>query len=357
MVPRTLAQRLAIYGDVRDPEGLGALVVRYLTWMASTRFSATSVVSRTTVLGCFVRWCEARGVTRPVEVSYPVVERYQRWLQEQRRADGQPLAATTRATRLVAVKSFFSWLVRQHQVPYNPAADLELPRRGRRLPRGVLTCEEVERVLAVPDVTSRLGLRDRAMLEVLYSTGLRRSELVRLRCDDLVREHGTLMVREGKGQKDRVVPIGDRALGWVDRYLADVRPALLAPPDEGALFLGLLGRPLGAHFLSHLTSAYVARAGVPRRGSCHLFRHTMATLMLENGADVRYVQEILGHAALTTTEIYTHVSIRKLKEVHQATHPAQVGILRRPGAEVSAASREQLSEALAAAEEEDESSS
>jgi integrase/recombinase XerD len=160
------------------------------------------------------------------------------------------------------------------------------------------------------------------------------------------------MVREGKGRKDRVVPIGHRALGWVCRYLADARPRFVVPPDEHYLFLNCRGRPVGMDFLTHLLGRYVRRALEGRRGACHVFRHTMATLMLENGADVRYVQEMLGHAWLQTTQIYTHVSIWRLKEVHEATHPAQVGLLRPVGTEVSEEVRERLREALGAEEEE-----
>jgi integrase/recombinase XerD len=227
---------------------------------------------------------------------------------------------------LGAVQSFFSWLVRHHQVPYNPASDLVLPRSGcrRRLPRGAMSYEEVERVLAQVDVSRCFGLRDRTMMEVLYSTGLRRGELVHLRLDDLVPERGVLEVHEGKGRKDRVVPIGSRALDWVARYLREVRPRLVVPPDGGWLFLTYKGTPFRPGALSIQLREHVRRALPGSPGSCHVFRHTAATLMLENGAGVRYVQELLGHAQLGTTQIYTHVSVGRLKTVHSATHPAEV---------------------------------
>ena len=169
-----------------------------------------------------------------------------------------------------------------------------------------------------------MGLRDRTMLEAFYSTGIRRMEMANLKLFDLDAERGTIMVRQGKGKKDRMVPIGERALAWAAKYLADARPKLVQEPDDGTLFLTNLGEPFSPNRLTQLVREYVERAELGKTGACHLFRHTMATLMLENGADVRYIQEMLGHAELSTTQIYTQVSIRRLKEIHTATHPARL---------------------------------
>jgi integrase/recombinase XerD len=224
--------------------------------------------------------------------------------------------------RLVPVRGFFKWLVKQNILPSNPASELELPRLPVRLPAAVLTEEEVERVMAEVDVRTAVGVRDRAILEVLYSTGVRRQELVNLSVFDVDAERETLMVREGKGRKDRMVPIGERALGWVQRYVNEVRGQLVVPPDPGALFLTTNGEPLTPDWLTQKVRGYVKAAELGKSGACHLFRHTMATLMLEGGADVRYIQEMLGHAHLDSTQVYTRVSIRKLKAIHGATHPA-----------------------------------
>jgi len=161
------------------------------------------------------------------------------------------------------------------------------------------------------------------MLEVLYSTGIRRAELGHLNLYDIDRDRGVMMVREGKGKKDRVVPIGSRAIHWIDTYLADVQPDLASGADDGTLFLSALGQPLGVHRLTEIVREAVNDAGIGKRGSCHMFRHTMATLMLENGADIRFIQQMLGHVKLETTQIYTQVSIKALKAVHTATHPAR----------------------------------
>jgi hypothetical protein len=164
-----------------------------------------------------------------------------------------------------------------------------------------------------------LRVRDRAILETLYSTSMRRMELVGLGFYDL--DRGTLMIRQGKGKKDRMIPIGERAIVWIEKYRSDVRPQFVMEPDGGVLFLTAEGDRFSPNGMTSLVRNYVLGADLGKRGACHLFRHTMATQMLENGADIRFIQQMLGHAKLETTQIYTQVSIRKLQEIHRATHP------------------------------------
>jgi len=178
-------------------------------------------------------------------------------------------------------------------------------------------------VLAEPDLGTVIGIRDRAILETLYSTGMRRMELIRLHVTDIDAERGTVMVRLGKGKKDRMIPIGERALAWVAKYRDDARPDLACGTDDGTLFLTTLGEAFVPDRMTQLVRTYVDAADTGKKGACHLFRHTMATLMLEGGADIRFIQAMLGHAELSTTQIYTQVSIRTLKEIHTATHPGR----------------------------------
>jgi integrase/recombinase XerD len=222
------------------------------------------------------------------------------------------------------VRAFFKWLCRQNQLLANPAADLDLPRAEKRLPRHVLTASETERVLALPDVSEPLGLRDRAILEAFYSTGMRRMELLGLKLYDLDQERGTVFIRQGKGKKDRMIPMGERAFAWVSRYLEEARGSLALTPDEGIVFLTNVGLVFEPNRLTQLVRHYVDKAEIGKTGACHLFRHTCATLMLENGADIRFIQQLLGHEKLETTQIYAQVSIRMLKEVHTRTHPARL---------------------------------
>jgi integrase/recombinase XerD len=308
-------------GDLHDPDGFGVWLGRYLEALRVKNYSERTVENRDAYLRFFIQWCEERSLTRPREVTKPILERYQRHLFHLRKPGGKPLSFRSQHSRLVPVRAFFKWLTRQNVLLWNPASELELPRLERRLPRHVLTAEEVEQVLVGPNLSDGIGVRDRAILEVFYSTGIRRMELVNLSVWDLDQERGTVMVRQGKGKKDRMVPIADRAIAWVERYLRQVRPSLVMPPDDGILFLTNLGESITPSRLTQLVREYVNAAELEKHGACHLFRHTMATLMLEGGADIRYIQEMLGHVELSTTQIYTQVSIKKLKAVHELTHP------------------------------------
>ena len=191
----------------------------------------------------------------------------------------------------------------------------------------ILTADEVERIMSQPDTKTRLGVRDRSILETFYSTGMRRVELRNLKVSDLDFERGTVLIRNAKNKRDRVIPIGERALYWINRYLNDIRPLLVRHklPDQNYLFIGqVANRPFRLHTLTEIVSRYIKQADIGKRGSCHLFRHAMATLMLENGADIRYIQEMLGHVTIESTQIYTRVAIKKLKEVHEQSHPGNL---------------------------------
>jgi integrase/recombinase XerD len=278
-------------------EPLSTHIADYLAHLAATNYADATIRNRASSLRHVTRWLTPRGITRPAQLTLATLEAYQRAL-SQPRPDGTRLTWGTQAQRLLAVQRFLAWCVRTHVLRASPAAGLVLPRRPQTLPRSVLTAAEVEVVLALPDCTDPLGLRDRALLETLYSTGLRRTECARLTLPDLDHERGVVFVRQGKGRKDRVVPIGDRALTWIERYTTEARPQLVVPPETHVLFLTARGRSIRPSRLSEQVRRYLARSGVGKPGSCHVFRHTMATLLLENGADVRYVQAILGHASL-----------------------------------------------------------
>jgi integrase/recombinase XerD len=334
-------------GDLSDAHGFAALLADYLAWLSVRNYSAATVHNREHYVGEFVKWCAERSLTRPAEITKPILERYQRWLFHYRKDNGQPLSFPSQIQHLIPVRAFFKWLCRHNHLLSNPASDLELPRGEKRLPKHILNAAEAERVLGAPPLGDRLGLRDRAILEVFYSTGMRRMELVSLKVHDLDAERGTVMIRQGKGKKDRMIPMGERAFAWVRRYVEDARPSLASTPDDGTVFLTNLGTSFEPGRLTQLVRDYVDAADTGKRGACHLFRHTMATLMLENGADIRFIQQQLGHAELSTTQIYTQVSIKMLKEVHTRTHP---------GATLSPEARAEIDAELAeeAAEEADD---
>ena len=318
---------LAALAPSSAADGLGAWLERYLQALEVRNYSPGTIEQRQDGLKTFLLWAIERDLTRASEITRPILESYQRWLWRYERPikDGKAkrLGISTQRSRLGALKDWFSWLVRQNVLLSNPASELELPRMEKRLPAESLSLREVETILALPDVSEALGLRDRAILEVFYSCGLRRTELANLQIHDLNSDRRTVQIRQGKGRKDRVIPIGLRALGWVERYLKDVRPRLLLDTRERALFLTGYGGPFNPDVLSRMVAEFIRKANVGRPGSCHLFRHTCATLLLEGGADIRYIQQLLGHEKLETTAIYTEVSIKQLQEVHRRCHPAE----------------------------------
>jgi integrase/recombinase XerD len=309
-------------GDLADPQGFAAMAEAFFTSMRVTNYSPATIRNRYVYLRYFIAWCDERGISRPCQVTRAVLERYQRYLYHYRKQNGDPLSFRSQSLRLSSLKAFFSYLAKHHLILYNPASEIELPKQEKRLPRHVMTQAEAETVLNTADTGEPLGIRDRAMMELIYCTGMRRMELSGLKLYDIDAERGTIMIRLGKGRKDRMVPVSERALAWIEKYVAQVRPQLVIDPDDGTLFLTSLGEAFGLTRITQLVRNYVIAAKIGKTGSCHLFRHTMATLMLENGADVRVIQQLLGHAKLETTQIYTQVSIRMLKRVHDRTHPA-----------------------------------
>jgi integrase/recombinase XerD len=294
-------------GDPGDPQGFAAMAEGFFTSMEVTNYAESTIRNRYVYLRYFVAWCTDRDITRPSEVSRAVLERYQRYLYHYRKDNGEPLSFRSQSLRLSSLKAFFSHLAKHHMILYNPASEIELPKQEKRLPRNVMTRKEAETVLNVPDTGEPLGVRDRAMLEVVYCTGMRRMELSGLKLYDIDAERGTIMIRRGKGRKDRMVPLSERALAWIEKYVAQVRPELVLDPDDGTLFLTADGLGFGLTRITQLVRNYVAAARIGKMGSCHMFRHTMATLMLENGADVRVIQQLLGHAKLETTKSFNCV--------------------------------------------------
>ncbi len=308
---------------VSNNNGITHYLERFLEWSASMNYSQDTTHTRDTCIRRFIVWCDARELSSPQDITTPILERYRRHLFHYRKRNGQPLSFSTQHSHLAPIKAFFKWLNKENYILYNPASDFELPRVPKRLPKNILSIEEINDMLNHTVIYGDIGIRDRAIIETFYSTGVRRMELVKLMIHDLDFKRGTLTIFDGKYKKDRVVPIGDRACAWLRKYLEDVRPDLVRDSDSGHLFLTEYGEPFIKNRVADLIKKYMLAVGIDKQGACHLFRHAMATHMLENGADIRYIQMMLGHVNLSSTEIYTQVSIKKLKQVHAATHPAR----------------------------------
>ena len=304
-----------------DPDGIAAWARRYLDHLTQLHRHAAAVKTRRSKLAHFHAWCIERDLMQPADITHAHMQRFQQHLFRYRKTDGKPMCINGQRAAVYGVAAFFRYLVKQGVVQSNPAVDLDLPQGTFDL-REPLTLEEVERVLAIPDIETPNGLRDRTVLEVLYATGMRRTELTNLLQTDIDHSRGTVHVRLGKGKKDRFTPLGERALAWIETYERESRPLLIADAKESRLVVNQYGQPLSPDGLSWRVKDTFRKAGIVKVGACHLFRHTMATAMLDNGADIRHVQEILGHAQITSTQRYTHVSIARLQAVHAATHPA-----------------------------------
>lgn len=266
-------------------------------------------------LGSYLEWLDAEGITDTAQISAAVVGRF---IADRSGADPAP-AATSLARLQSSVRGWHRFLAREGIEQDDPSGRLRPPKAPRRLPKA-LTIDHVERLLGAPSAEDPLGIRDRALLELLYATGARVSEAVGLDVDDLA--HGDVLRLRGKGSKERIVPIGSFARDAVDAYLTRVRPGLAAKGRASArLFLGARGAPLSRQSAWLIIRAAAEHAHITAEVSPHTLRHSFATHLLQGGADVRVVQELLGHASVATTQIYTHVSVDTLRDIYATSHP------------------------------------
>jgi integrase/recombinase XerD len=295
-------------------ERFRALLVAHIEDLEARRLSSATRTPAQRVLPALFLHLREEGVSDPRGVAEEHLVRFVR------RLAGQGLATATQAAYMGAVKRFFAFLKARGMVLTDPARDLALP-TSQRLPHRVLSESQAERLVAAPAAGSILGRRDRAILETLYGTGIRRGECLQADVMDVDLAEGVLLVRDGKGRKDRFVPVLGRAAAAIDAYLADARPMLVKHAAEVALFLSALGRRLSRAGLALIVERHAKAAGV--RAHPHALRHACATHLLRGGADVRHVQELLGHRSLATTQLYTHVGVEDLRDVMMRTHPRE----------------------------------
>ncbi|WP_261805816.1 site-specific tyrosine recombinase XerD [Lapidilactobacillus luobeiensis] len=261
----------------------------------------------------FLAWLTTQKIT-----AYPedpaILSDYLRVLQLQGKGQSSRMRAVS------SLRQFYRWLRQRGSIQHDPMTTIPSPKRGQHLPVA-LSVAEVDQLLAMPAVTTTLGLRDRAILEVMYATGLRVSELVHLQLAELHLELGLLQTI-GKGNKERLLPIGDVAVKYVRLYLEESRPRLIKSDRfVGALFLNFRGQPMTRQAIWKIIKKYIGQAGIKKDVTPHTLRHSFATHLLENGADLRVVQELLGHADISTTQIYTHITQKRLLQVYERAHP------------------------------------
>jgi integrase/recombinase XerD len=268
----------------------------------------------------FLDWLSRRGVAL-AEVRADDLLAFQTDLYGLRKRDGKPYSTYDQTYRIAAVKTLFRFLSRRGYLLTDPSVALEYPRQENRLPRGVLTPQEARAIVEAPEPGAPMGLRDRAILETLYATGIRAGELANLKREDVDTEDKLLRVVLGKGKKDRNVPLTRAAAEAIEAYLASERPAMRGARKSTLLFLARRGGKMHDSHLNDVVSKWAFKAGVTRHVTCHSFRHSVATHLLKGGADIRHIQMLLGHSSLQTTERYTRVEVSDLKEVMKRAHP------------------------------------
>ncbi len=301
-----------------DP--LATQMQRFLDHLMVERgLSANTVAAYRRDLARYATFLRARGLGDARRVDEAAVAGFLAWVSSATHGDGRPYRATSLVRALSAVRSFHRYLLREGTTRRDPAASVVRPRLPRALPRP-LRVEEVFAILAAPEEGTAKGLRDRAVLETLYGAGLRVSELTGLDVDDVDLEEGSVRVL-GKGGREREVPLGGHAVRAIGAYLHLARPRIATARSRAALFLNLRGGRLTRQGVTLILAEAARRAGLERPVSPHVLRHSFATHLLEGGADVRVVQELLGHASVATTQVYTLVTREHLREVYEMAHP------------------------------------
>lgn len=297
------------------------LIERFKQDLEHRNFSPRSIRTYSLYVRQFFRYLGSEEKVDDLrQINKSVILRYQSYLYH----GPIKLCLRSQQHKLVGLRSFFKYLERDDILLSDPTSRIELPRTPKTLPMNVLKEKEIEKILGTIDIQRKLGLRDRAIIEVLYSTAIRSFELTNLCLLDVDDKEGLLRITQGKGSKDRVVPIGQIALNYLRLYSLHERLRLLKHRDEKHIFLSSRGNPMDPGDIPAVVQRHAKRAGFKRHTDARLLRHTCATHMLRKGANIRLIQEMLGHESLNTTQIYTRVDIKDLKKVHRKTHPREI---------------------------------
>ena len=274
------------------------------------------------VLHRFTRFLEAESADHIEDLNADILAEYQQELYFSLTAKGKPLTLRTQAQMLGVIKGFTRFLKDKDYLIHDPGESIRLPKKPKRLPKVILSPNEVKQLLDAPDMRTNRGYRNRIILEVLYDTAIRRDEVRNIRLVDLDLDAGYIRIR-GKGNKERVVPLSRRVCELIQNYIQMVRPCFVNGRDPGYLILNRWGRQMDANGIWAVVKRCVYLAGIKKNVTTHTFRHTCATHMLKNGAPTRHLQQMLGHESLESTQIYTHVTINDLKQIHAKYHPSE----------------------------------
>jgi integrase/recombinase XerD len=323
---------------------LKIMAERFSEWLEAINYSPKTRVNYTRDVKVFLDWlADNTPVNSIAEVTPAHLQQYQIWLYNFERHDengsspsvsagsaatkekeAKRLSVGTQANRLAAVRKFFSWLLSEQQIAYNPASTLQLPKQPQRLPRGVLTKAEARRLIETTPTTKPRDIRDRTILEVLYATGIRRAELLALTIYDADLQTATLRIEHGKGNTTRIVPLTQSAIAALKLYLEEARSIFAREAGQVRLFVSTRsGGPLDDDDIVRIVRKAAIRAGIKKHVTPHTLRHTCATHLLKGRADIRQIQKLLGHRRLSSTEVYTRVELTDLHEVIARCHPRE----------------------------------
>jgi integrase/recombinase XerD len=307
-----------------EPVTFESLFSRYLHHLEMLNYSAKTLTTQTVYGHRFGEFLAEAKIADVQSVTATTLADFQRWIFYQPTVKGTARTIASQNRVLSGMRNFFAFLTKEGYLAHNPAQDLRLSKEPDALPKNVLTPEEARRIIEAPDTHTLIGYRDRTLLEVLYATGIRKAEVRNLTVDAVNLEEELLRVNRGKGRKDRVVPLSSIACQYLENYIKAIRPELLKGQETDKLFISIRnGMPIGENGVEHLLDKYTSRLRLKKRVTCHLWRHSCATHLLKNNANLRHVQEMLGHKSLATTERYLRLTITDLKEAHRKFHPRE----------------------------------
>ncbi len=302
---------------------LKALANAYIRSLKVRNFTQRTIAAVTWKLNRFLCFLESEQIEHVDHITGQAVRDYQMSLYQSLNRKGQPNTIAYQNGLLATAKQFLKFLKENDFIVSNPGRNVDYGKEPQKLPRGVLSPAEARKILHAPDTKTLLGYRDRTICEVLYSSGIRKTELNNLTLADVDYHDGFLRIIEGKGRKDRIVPIGRIACRYLENYIKSIRCELITDPYNNHLFLTLRGKRFSKNVVWELIKKYAKKAKIKKNVHPHTFRHSCATSMLKNRADIVTIQKLLGHASLDSTQVYTHLSITDLKSVHSRCHPRE----------------------------------
>ncbi len=297
---------------------------KFLEQLLINNFSEYTIRNANYALIDLFKFLRSKHISRIADVTSDVLKDYQsKIMQIKQEKNGKPLSVLTIVKKLQPLKEFFKWLNKNCIIFYDPTLDMEIPAQKKSLPSTILTQEEVEKILSIPKENNIIGFRDKTILEFFYATGIRNFELRKLKIKDIDFENKTIFIKEGKGKKDRVVPIIPIAIKYLKKFIEEVRLKFQRNKKEETVFLTLNGKPFGRQGLCELIQKYGIASNISKPVTAHVIRHSIATHLLENGMSIRYIQKFLGHESLGTTQRYARVMIKDLRRMYTKHHPKE----------------------------------